>query len=190
VSIHHGVPENHFIDALSGLAFLAGGIIALDRRPGNAIGPLMIAYVFVSYLGNWGNLEVPVLPLLGVGVGQWAAPPILAQIALSYPTGRLRTTFDRVVIGLIWAGAAVLNVVILLVFGLRSSGCTACAWEPAPFPRPARAGGPRLRRARQLPGGDPGGGGNPCPSRDPLRHLNRPADGDPAATPGAAAPDS
>jgi hypothetical protein len=77
---------------------------------------------------------VPVLPLLGVGVGQWAGAPILAQIALSYPTGRLRTTFDRVVIGLIWAGAAVLNVVILLVFDPRSSGCTGCAWEPAPFP--------------------------------------------------------
>ena len=134
MSIQHGVPENHFIDALSGLAFLAGGIVALDRRPGNAIGPLMIAYVFVSYLGNWGNLEVPVLPLLGVGVGQWAGAPILAQIALSYPTGQLRTTFDRVVIGLIWAGAAVLNVVILLVFDPRSSGCTGCAWEPAPFP--------------------------------------------------------
>jgi hypothetical protein len=55
--------------------------------------------------------------------------------------------------------------------------------------RPARAGGPRLRGARQLPGGDPGDGGNPCPSRDPLRHLNRPADGDPPATPGAAARD-
>jgi len=26
------VPENHFIDAMSGLAFLAGGIIALDCR--------------------------------------------------------------------------------------------------------------------------------------------------------------
>jgi signal transduction histidine kinase len=134
VSIHHGVPENHFIDAVSALAFLAGGIIALDRRPGNAIGPLMIAYAFVSCLGNWGNLDVPVLPLLGAGVGQWAGAPILAQIALSYPTGRLRTTFDRVVIGLIWAGAAALNVVILLVFDPRSSGCAACAWEPAPFP--------------------------------------------------------
>jgi hypothetical protein len=99
----------------------------------------MIAYVFVSYLGNWGNLEVPVLPLLGVGVGvrQWAGAPILAQIALSYPTGRLRATFDRVVIGLIWAGTAVLNVVILLVFDPRSSGCTGCAWEPAPFPNRA-----------------------------------------------------
>jgi signal transduction histidine kinase len=138
VSIHHGVPENHFLDLLGGLAFLAGGIIILDHRPGNAIGPLMIAYGIIWYLGNWGNLDVPVLPLLGVSIGQWAGAPILAQIALSYPTGRLRTTFERVVIGLIYAGAICINVVILLVFAPRSSGCSTCAWEPAPFPsRPA-----------------------------------------------------
>jgi signal transduction histidine kinase len=134
VSIHRGVPENHFIDALGGLAFLAGGLITLDRRPGNAIGPLMIAFGLVGYFGNWGNLNVPVLPLLGVSIGQWAGAPILAQIALSYPTGRLRTTFDRVVVGLIYAGAISICVVILLVFDPRSAGCPACAWEPAPFP--------------------------------------------------------
>src|SRR6266487_4821477 len=55
VSIHQHVPENHFIDALGGLSFLAAGLVALDRRPGNAIGKLMIAYVVVSYLGNWGE---------------------------------------------------------------------------------------------------------------------------------------
>ena len=134
VSIHHGVPENHFIDAMTGLAFLACGIIALDRRPGNAIGSLMIAFAFVSYFGNWGNIDVPVLPLLGASVGQWGATPILAQIALSYPSGRLRTTVDRVVIGLVYAWAIGICVVILLVFDPRSGGCPACAWEPAPFP--------------------------------------------------------
>jgi signal transduction histidine kinase len=134
VSIHHGVPENHFIDAMTGLAFLTCGIIALDRRPGNAIGSLMIAFAFVSYFGNWGNIDVPVLPLLGASVGQWGATPILAQIALSYPSGRLRTTFDRVVIGLVYAWAIGICVVILLVFDPRSGGCPACAWEPAPFP--------------------------------------------------------
>jgi hypothetical protein len=131
VSIHQGVRENHLIDALGGLAFLAGGIIALDRRPGNTIGPLMIAFGLVGYFGNWGNLNVPVLPLLGVSIGQWAGAPILAQIALSYPTGRLRTTFDRVVVGLIYAAAISVIVVILLVFDPRSAGCPACAWEPA-----------------------------------------------------------
>ena len=134
VSIHHGAGENHFLDLLGGLAFLAGGIIILDRRPGNAIGPLMIAYGIIWYLGNWGNLNVPVLTLLGVSLGQWAGTPILAQIALSYPTGRLRTTFERIVVGLVYAGAVCINVVILLVFDPRSSGCSGCAWEPAPFP--------------------------------------------------------
>jgi signal transduction histidine kinase len=134
VSIHHGVPENHLIDAMTGLAFLTCGIIALDRRPGNAIGPLMIAFAFVSYFGNWGNIDVPVLPLLGASVGQWAATPILAQIALSYPSGRLRTTVDRVVIGLVYAWAISICVVLLLVYDPRSEGCPSCAWEPAPFP--------------------------------------------------------
>jgi signal transduction histidine kinase len=134
VSIRHGVPENHFIDAMTGLAFLTCGIIALDRRPGNAIGTLMIAFAFVSYFGNWGNIDVPVLPLLGASVGQWGATPILAQIALSYPSGRLRTTFDRLVIGLVYAWSVGICVLILLVYDPRSEGCRACAWEPTPFP--------------------------------------------------------
>jgi signal transduction histidine kinase len=133
VSINHGVRENHLIDALGGLAFLAGGIIALDRRPGNAIGPLMVAFAFVSYLGNYGNLNVPLLPVLGVIGGYWGAP-ILAQIALSYPTGQLRTRFDRVVVGIIYASAAAVSIVILLVFDPRSTGCPQCAWEPAAAP--------------------------------------------------------
>jgi hypothetical protein len=91
VSIHAHVPENHFLDALTGLSFLLSGIVALDRRPGNRIGWLMIAYVVVNYLGNWGNLQVPVVPAVGASIGQQLGSPFLAHIALSYPTGRLRT---------------------------------------------------------------------------------------------------
>jgi hypothetical protein len=123
VSIHHGVSENHFLDLLGGLAFLGCGIITLDRRPRNVIGPLMIAYGINWYFGNWGNLNVPVLTLLGVSIGQWAGLPILAHIALSYPAGRLRTMFDRAVIAVLYAAAIIINLVILLVFDPRSSGC-------------------------------------------------------------------
>jgi len=133
VSIHHGIPENHLIDALGGLAFLAGGIIALDRRPGNAIGPLMVAVALVPYLGNYGNLNVPLLPVLGVISGYWGGP-LLAHIALGYPSGQLRTRFDRIVIGVIYASAVAVSLVILLVFDPRSGGCPGCAWEPAAVP--------------------------------------------------------
>lgn len=133
VSIHRHVPENHLIDALGGLSFLVAGLVALDRRPGNRIGWLMIAYAVVSYLGNWGNLQVAVVPMVGL-IGQQLGGPILAQMVLSYPTGRLRTRFERLVIGTIWAFAIGVGVVIALAFDPRADGCTRCAWEPAAFP--------------------------------------------------------
>ncbi|HEY5985111.1 MAG TPA: sensor histidine kinase [Streptosporangiaceae bacterium] len=134
VSIHQGIPENHFIDAISGLSFLLAGIVTLDRRPGNAIGWLLIAYVAVSYLGNWGNLQLPVLPLIGLAVGQQLGAPILTHIVLSYPTGRLRTRFERAVVGVIYGAAGLVGFVTVLSFDPRTDGCTWCAWEPAPFP--------------------------------------------------------
>jgi signal transduction histidine kinase len=133
VSIRQHVPENHLIDALGGLSFLAAGLVALDRRPHNRMGWLMIAYAVVSYLGNWGNLQAPVVPMIGL-VGQQLGGPILAQMVLSYPTGRLRTRFERFTIGTIWAAAIGVGVVIALAFDPRADGCTRCAWEPAVFP--------------------------------------------------------
>jgi signal transduction histidine kinase len=133
VSIRQHVPENHLIDALGGLSFLAAGVVALDRRPHNRIGWLMITYAVVSYFGNWGNLQAAVVPMIGL-IGQQLGGPILAQMVLSYPTGRLRTRFERFTIGTIWAFAIGVAVVILLAFDPRADGCTRCAWEPAAFP--------------------------------------------------------
>jgi signal transduction histidine kinase len=133
VSIRQHVPENHLIDALGGLSFLVAGLVALDRRPHNRMGWLMIAYAVVSYLGNWGNLQVAAVPMVGL-IGQQLGGPILAQMVLSYPTGRLRTRFERLVIGTIWAFAIGVGVVIAVAFDPRADGCTRCAWEPAAFP--------------------------------------------------------
>jgi signal transduction histidine kinase len=133
VSIHAHVPENHFIDALTGVSFVLSGLVALDQRPRNRIGALMIAFVVVSYLGNWGNLQVPVVPAIGASIGQQLSAPILAHIALSYPTGGLRTRFERTVIGIIYGVGTLTSLVILLTFDPRADGCP-CAWEPAAFP--------------------------------------------------------
>jgi signal transduction histidine kinase len=133
VSIRQHVPENHLIDALGGLSFLVAGVVALDRRPHNRIGWLMIAYAVVSYLGNWGNLQAAVVPMIGL-IGQQLGEPILAQMVLSYPTGRLRTRFERFVIGTIWAAAIGVAAVIAVAFAPRADGCARCAWEPAAFP--------------------------------------------------------
>lgn len=135
-SIHAHDPENHFIDALTGLSFLLSGLVALDQRPRSRIGVLMIAYVVVNYLGNWGELHVPAVPAIGASIGQQLGAPIVAHIALSYPAGRLHTRFERAVIGVIYGVKSLASVVILLTFDPRHDGCR-CAWEPAPFPSKA-----------------------------------------------------
>ncbi|HET7016445.1 MAG TPA: hypothetical protein VFI65_21160 [Streptosporangiaceae bacterium] len=137
VSIRGHVPENHLVDVLTGLAFLAGGIVALDRRPGNSFGVLLLAFGFTWYLRNWGDGGLPWLVLLGT-ISGFAGPPLLAQIMLAYPTGRLRSGFDRVVVALIYAAAASACAVALLTFGAGSArGCVRCQWEPALFPTKA-----------------------------------------------------
>jgi hypothetical protein len=133
VSARHHVPENHFIDLLGGLSFLASGIVAVSRRPGNAIGKLLLGFGFIWYLRNWSSLGVPGLAALGA-ISGYLGPPLLVQIMLAYPTGKLSSTFDRVVVGIVYAAAGAASIVGLLVFSPHAAGCARCAWEPALFP--------------------------------------------------------
>jgi hypothetical protein len=127
VSISHGIQESHLLDAMVGLSFFGAGIVALDRRPRNVIGPLMVAFAAAWFLGNWSNL-VPVFPTLAFVAGQFQAP-LLVHIALAYPTGRLRTRFDRVVLGTFYAAATAVGVGGVLTFPRRPPGC-GCPWAP------------------------------------------------------------
>ena len=127
VSISHGIQESHLLDAMVGLSFFGAGIVALDRRPRNLIGPLMVAFAAAWFLGNWSNL-VPVFPTLAFVAGQFQAP-LLVHIALAYPTGRLRTRFDRVVLGTFYAAATAVGVGGVLTFPRRPPGC-GCPWTP------------------------------------------------------------
>src|SRR6266545_2023417 len=128
VSISHGVNESHLLDVTVGLSFFGAGIVALDRRPGNVIGLLMVAFAASWFVGNWGNF-VPVFPTLGFVAGLFGAP-LLVHIALTYPSGRLRTSFDRVVLGTFYAVAAAVGLVGMLTFPRREPGCIRCPWTP------------------------------------------------------------
>jgi hypothetical protein len=132
INIRHGIQENHFLDALVGLSYFAAGIVALDRRPGNVIGKLMIAYAATWFLANWGNLAVPVLPMLGL-IANDTGTAFLGHIALAYPSGHVRARFDRFVLATIYAALFGTALVIFLTFAPRAFGCTACEWEPALF---------------------------------------------------------
>src|SRR5215217_2975178 len=97
ISITHGIEENHFLDAMIGLTFVGAGIVALDRRAGNVIGPLMIVFGTIAYIPNWSNLGLPVFPTL-VLVANSIGAAFLIHIILAYPNGRVERPFDRTVL--------------------------------------------------------------------------------------------
>jgi signal transduction histidine kinase len=135
VSISRGIRENHFLDALGGLTFVGAGLVALDRRPGNIIGPLMIAYGTITYIPNWSNLGLPVLPTLGL-IANSISPVFLVTIMLAYPSGRVERRFDRIVLGIVYATIGALLAVAMLTFPRRPPGC-GCPWTPLFLPNRA-----------------------------------------------------
>ena len=90
-------PENHFIDLLGGLAFLASGIVALDRRrPGNAIGLLLVAFGFIWYFRNLGRPLAYLASLTSMpSAATLARRCCWCRSRSRTRQGRLRSAFDR-----------------------------------------------------------------------------------------------
>jgi signal transduction histidine kinase len=94
VSIAHGVEENHFLDFLTGFSFFLGGAVAVDRRPGNRLGPLMVLNGLAWFCGNYLNAASSwTMPLLTLGGA--ASTGLIAHLVITYPSGRVATRFER-----------------------------------------------------------------------------------------------
>jgi signal transduction histidine kinase len=135
-SIHAGVPENHFLDALVGGTFIGAGLVAIDRRSGNIIGPLMVAFGMIGYFANWTTLgTIPLFPTLAL-VNDMVGAALIAHIALAYPTGHVRTGFDRFVLWLTYGTLVGTAAIAVVAFPRPRPGCS-CPWTPHFLPNPA-----------------------------------------------------
>ena len=120
--------ENHVLDAAVGWAFLAAGLVAWVRRPGNRTGMLMVLFGFTWFVGNLAATGVPLLTSIGKGFEGFNGA-ILAHLVLAYPTGRLATRRERLFVGAIYAWAVVVDgVARVLTYDPRGAfpGCSGC----------------------------------------------------------------
>jgi signal transduction histidine kinase len=86
------------------VSYVLCGLIAWLRRPASRFGPLMIAAGFVSFLTDlsWTSSDVP----FTVGQALDLLPPVLfLHVFLAYPSGRLRTRFERALVVTAYATA-------------------------------------------------------------------------------------
>ncbi len=98
-----------------GLLWLAAALVTLARRPADPLWKLILLYVIWNRL-FWSLQWTPYPVVQGLAF-HFAplAPVVIAHILVAYPSGHLRTGFDRAVVGAVYGiflGSAVLTALL------------------------------------------------------------------------------
>jgi signal transduction histidine kinase len=111
--------------ATIGLAFLVAGIAAWQRWPASRLG-LLFSIVGYAYLVPYTlvNLPNPVAFTIA-NLTEGISGPALAHLALAWPSGRLRSRFERWVVIAEYAWTLVPSLIAMLVWNPAFSGCNA-----------------------------------------------------------------
>jgi signal transduction histidine kinase len=112
----------------AGWALLACGLLFWGRRPGNAVGPLLVAACCAWFLAEWDNAGTGSAAVFTVGLVFYAAcAPLAAWAMLAYPGGRLGSWEERVAVAISLAGAVlVLGLPPALFYNPATFGCAQC----------------------------------------------------------------
>jgi signal transduction histidine kinase len=80
------------------LSYVLCGLVAWRRRPGSRLGPLMVVAGFTTSLSNLAWANDPVVGALGL-IFDLVPLVLFMHVFLAFPDGRLRTRFDRLLVG-------------------------------------------------------------------------------------------
>ena len=136
-------PRHWIPDLAVGWVFIAGGLVASDRRRESRSGLLMAATGFCWFIGNFAHV--------GVGPIDWAASRAvylyvgpLVHLLIAYPSGRLSSRITR------WAVAVGYVTAITPILSNEVATIVLAALLVAVSARLYRRTVSRFRRARQL----------------------------------------
>ena len=109
------VPGNAVIHRLSGISFMACGLVAWRRRPDSAVGPLLTLAGFgVNLFEILTQIDSALAFTAALLLGEvWIV--VYAALILSFVSGgRLVSTVDRVIVGTFFVGLFVLQFALML----------------------------------------------------------------------------
>ncbi|MCC6222197.1 MAG: histidine kinase dimerization/phosphoacceptor domain-containing protein, partial [Thermoleophilia bacterium] len=115
------------LDLAVGWSFTASGLVAWSRRPGNRIGPLMVALGLDWLIGSLQLANSPVLYTVGLLTAPLALA-LVAHLVLAYPEGVLAGAAARTIAGAAYADATLLQLAALLQYDPRAPrfDCDGC----------------------------------------------------------------
>jgi signal transduction histidine kinase len=118
------------VNAVAGIAvawtFLAAGIVAWARRPASRVGPLMTIVAFWLLERKLQYSHGSAQFTFGFLFGELGFTAAFAHAILAYPTGRLRTRFERVFIAAGYAVVIAFSLAQLLFWDPAQK----CVWAP------------------------------------------------------------
>jgi signal transduction histidine kinase len=124
----HGLPVHPLeqtIHAGVAAAYIGAGVVALLRRPGNAVGPLMAAVGFLWLVQDLYWVWLP-LPITIATTLERFYQAVLANLALIFPTGRFPGRFERRVMVVLYTWTLGNNLVRMLFYEPDFEGCQGC----------------------------------------------------------------
>ncbi len=96
-------------------AFLLAGLVAWSRRPGNRLGPLMLAAGFALLARQLRYSHDELVFTVFFLVGE-VAYVLVAHVALAYPTGRVTDRLERVFLAVAYTVAVAFPLAVLLFY--------------------------------------------------------------------------
>ncbi len=121
-------PATITVHTIVGLVWLLAAVVTLERQPTNPLWKLMLAYLAVTRL-VWALQFVP-YPVVQSLASTFNVMSIalFVHVLVAYPSGHLRTRFDRALVLFIYA--FVVGVVLLAAVMRRSATDCETAWCP------------------------------------------------------------
>jgi len=96
-------------------SFLAAGLIAWLRRPGNRLGPLMVATCFALLARQFRFSHDPLAFTVFFLFGELAWP-LVGHVALAYPFGRVTDRLEKAFLAVVYVVALAFPLAVLLTY--------------------------------------------------------------------------
>jgi signal transduction histidine kinase len=109
----------------TGLVYVVTGLIAGRKRPESRVGGLLCiaGLLTLGSLLNQSNLALPFT--IGL-VAFWIPSAVIAQILLTFPTGRIRSWTERLLVGASYLNALVIVPSAWFFLDPQGLGCSSC----------------------------------------------------------------
>src|SRR5947209_1741077 len=121
-----------------GWGFSGTGLYVWRRRPTSNIGPLMIAVGFSGFLKSLAFSNNSVVFTVA-SLGEVLIYALLVHLLLSFPTGRLESRLDRLLVAITYFNTIVLQLAAFVFTDPAKAGCPHCPTNPLLIDHPEAA---------------------------------------------------